>query len=183
MAALITTSEFNKKMRAWAFAVKNKATQILTVSTHSTGELNNSIRFKQKFHKGETGRIAFEFVKHGVFLQYGAGRGYIVKNGVIVRGHRATDAQVSLLMQRGYTRKEAKSMKYESFSHRLDTTIKRKKVDWINGPVKENIKELADICGEYHGDRTMQYVLDHFDKLMIGGKPGVKNNTTVYVKG
>lgn len=173
----MTTSEFNRKIRAWAFSVKNKMVQNIQVKTSGSGSLSGSLRFRQRFFKGETERIGFEFRKHGVFVQYGAGRGYIVKNGIIVKGHRATDAQVSLLMQRGFSRRDAKAVKY---AYR-DGEIKRHPKDWINRPIREKISELADICGEYHGDKALQNVLQNFDRLMIGGKKS-NNITSVLIR-
>ena len=179
MAQLMTTSEFNKKIRAWAFQVKNKMEQNVVVKTSGTGNLAGSIRFRQKFFKGETESIGFNFVKHGVFVQYGAGRGYIVKNGVIVRGHRATDAQIQLLLKRGYSMRDAKKVKYEySDDYR---TVRRQPKDWINKPIRDNISELADICGEYHGDKALQHVLQNFDTLMVGARNKSVPNTTILV--
>ena len=178
MTKRLTQSEFNKMVRAWAFKTKSQASSILVSQTRGTGNLESSIRFRQRFHKGETERIGFEFAKHGVFVQYGAGRGYVVKNGVIMKGHSASDAQIALLLQRGYALKDAKKMKYTY----LDNRIKRHSVDWINKPIQDNIKELADICGEYYGDRTLQHVLQHYDRLMIGGKKKTNITTDVYVK-
>ena len=108
----LTQSEFNKLVRAWAFKTKAQATSILVTQTHGSGNLQDSVRFRQRFHKGETERIGFEFLKHGVFVQYGAGRGYVVKNGIIMKGHRASDAQIALLLQRGYALKDAKKMNF-----------------------------------------------------------------------
>lgn len=178
MEKMMTTSEFNHKVRDWAFHVKNKMAQNVAVKTDGSGDLKTSLRFRQFFHHGETERIGFDFKKHGVFVQYGAGRGYIVRNGHIVRGHRATDAQIKLLMQRGYSFHDARAVKYEY----TDTTIRRHPKDWINQPIRDNISELADICGEYHGDKALQYVLQNFDKMLIGGKKTTKFTTTIFVK-
>lgn len=162
----MTTSEFNKAVREWARKVKNSATLTVEKETHSSGKLAGSIRFHQRFFKGVTERIGFEFVKHGIFVQYGAGRGYVVKNGVLMKGFRATKPQIAILMQRGYAKKDAEDMKYSFDGGRL----KRHPVDWVNGPIKDNIKKLADICQEYYGDQTLEYILQNYDHLLIGKK-------------
>lgn len=164
----MTTSEFNLAVRKWARKVKNSANLIVEKETHSSGQLAGSIRFHQRFFKGVTERVGFEFAKHGVFVQYGAGRGYVVKNGVLMRGFRATKPQIEILLKRGYAKKDAEAMKYAMEGGR----IKRKPVDWVNAPIKKNIQKLADICGEYYGDKTLEYVLQNYDHLLIGKRNG-----------
>lgn len=164
----MTDSEFNLAVRKWARKVKNEANQALSAKTKSSGELNRSVRFSQKFYRGVTERIGFDFVKHGIFVQYGAGRGYIVKNGVLQRGYRASKDQIAILLQRGFSLQDARAVKYTINNAR----IKRKPVDWLNKPINGNIEKLADICQAYYGDKTMEHLLNNYDHLLIGKQNG-----------
>lgn len=45
--------------------------------------------------------------------------------------------------------------------------VVRKPVDFIDGVINQHITELADISGEYYGDKAFKKILKDFDKLKI----------------
>lgn len=109
--------------------------------------LSDSIKLNVKFdkqYKLETRSVGFNFARHGVYMQYGAGRGY---GGLV--GSKWTDAYGS-----------------EKTTNR-DSLVKmgtgsRDSVKWFNDTIKSNMPELADILAEY----TLDTVIDINVKLL-----------------
>ena len=96
------------------------------------------------------------------------GRGYVIENGDVVRGQNVwgNNTLRSRFQKRGERDKNIRKMKV------LYNTgvIKRKPLDWLDKPIGRNINELADIAGEYHGDRTLKRVLEQFGNITIKKK-------------
>ena len=116
---------------------------------------------------GEAKGIGFKFAKHGIYVHYGVGRGYVYSNGTVVRAQRIRkgDALWYQHLAKGYTRKEI-AKKYVAGSGE----IRRKPVDWLDSVLKSSIGELADIVCEYHGDKAMEQILEVLDRATIGVK-------------
>ena len=71
----------------------------------------------------------------------------------------------SALIKKGYSHAEIKKQKYQT---QVGTfTVLRKPVDFIDGVINRHITELADISGEYYGDKAFKKILKDFDKLKI----------------
>lgn len=173
---LMTTDEFNQKVTEWETKVDNISSGIISVRTHGKGILRNSLEGKtlsvDEFDKAIT-KIGFLFNRYGVFVHYGVGRGYTRINGVVVRGYNLYNAKkkqwrnkdiAGAYAHKGYKNSEIRKMKmgYENIS-----VINRRPVDFLDGTIDSCISELADIAGEYYGDKAMKAVLNKFDKFKI----------------
>lgn len=87
----LTDSEYNKKMRDWGQAVQKLAKTQASLfvkgkrrnhtymsgkkAGKSEGKLKNHIQFQLKSDAGEVAGITFQFPVHGIFREYGVGRG------------------------------------------------------------------------------------------------------------
>ena len=141
---LVTAPEFKKNVDAWMDSIIGISSNILQLRTRGTDELSRSLEKRMRYAEGgtedEINRIAFKFKQYGVFVHYGVGRGYTRINGVVVKGY---NTQVG------------------------NFTVLRKPVDFIDGVINRRITELADISGEYYGDKAFKKILKDFDKLKI----------------
>lgn len=172
----MTVEEFNLQVNKWSLQISLAARATLRRSTHGTGNLAYRVaRFVDKNSSNEPAyKVKFQFDRYGVFRAYGAGRGYVVKDGVIMRGHRVRSVRdikmkrYSLLAQRmlkvGYTRREVDSAKIYYDGNR---PIMRTKLDWIDVHIEGNIERIADLCQEYYGDNAAKQILQHLDKMKI----------------
>ncbi|ADV44386.1 hypothetical protein [Bacteroides helcogenes] len=175
---LVRASEFKKNVSTWMDSIINTSVDILHLKTNGTSELNRSLEKKMRYAEGgtenEIDRIAFKFKQYGVFVHYGVGRGYTRINGVVTRGYNLynkkkrkwrNEDMKAALVKKGYSDAELKKQKYRA---ELGTfTVLRKPVDFIDGVINRHITELADISGEYYGDKAFKKILDTFDKLKI----------------
>lgn len=172
----MTVEEFNLQVNKWSLQIALAAKATLRDKTHGTGRLANHVSIFVDKASGDSPayKVKFQFDRYGVFRAYGAGRGYVVKDGVIMRGHRVRsvrDIQMkrySLLAQRmlkvGYTRREVDSAKIYYDGNR---PIMRTKLDWIDVHIEGNIERIADLCQEYYGDDAAKQILTHLDKIKI----------------
>lgn len=165
---LMTRDEFNAKVEQWSELVQQESLAVLVSQTNNySGNLRRRLRNAVANSKdtGEAHTISFKFMRYGVFVAYGVGRGYAVINGVVVRGHRLKEgsAAASLLSSRGYSKKElAKTKIFDG-----NGLIKRHPVDWLDMNIRHEITYLADIAGDYYGDKSLQHVLDELNKITI----------------
>ena len=132
------------------------------------------MRYDEWGTKDEINRIACKFKQYGVFVIYGLGRGYTRINGVVVKGYNLYNRKKrkwrngdikSALVKKGYSYSEIKKQKYQTGVGVF--TVLRKPVDFIDGAINQHITELADISGEYYGDKAFKKILENFDKLKI----------------
>lgn len=170
----MTQDEFNAAVTAWGekVAAASKGKLQASVKVWPSGghkPLARSVGAKRYDDKdtGEAKGIGFKFAKHGIYVHYGVGRGYVYSNGTVVRAQRIRkgDALWHQHLAKGFTRKEI-AKKYVAGSGE----IRRKPVDWLDSVLKSSIGELADIVGEYHGDKAMKQVLEVLDRATIGGR-------------
>ena len=175
---LMRVDEFNQKVREWAHKVKRAAQGTLSSGTHSSGTLEqyltDFVNLDQKHGTGAAYSIKFYFERYGVFRAYGAGRGWVVKNGVLRRGFRLRSHREMRLKQwnkmandylsRGYTRKEVNQEKI--LSNRKGGK-ERKPLDWIDQHLDAGVEQLADIAQEFYGDMTLEKMLKEFQKMKI----------------
>lgn len=88
---ILTDSEFNRQMEQWSQTVQRLAKQQASAFTHGKKKshtyksgkkkgkteqvLRNHIQFQMKSDAGEVAGVAFQFPVHGIFREYGVGRG------------------------------------------------------------------------------------------------------------
>lgn len=174
---LMTVEDFNLQVNKWSLQVALAARGTLRSSTHGTGNLANFLqRFVDKAASDAPAyKVKFHFDRYGVFRAYGAGRGYVIMNGRIVRGRRVRsyseikrkywNTEASQMLQRGYSVTEInKEKKYDLGDGNI---IRRSRLDWIDQHIQNNIQRLADLCQEYYGDDALKQILRDIDKMKI----------------
>lgn len=173
----MTVQEFNLQMAKWALKVRRSAKQTLGTQTHGSGLLGLKLsQFVDKLSTQDPAyKIKFQFDRYGVFRAYGAGRGYVIVNGQIVRGTRIrTEREIRLrkwndaasrFVQKGFTIAQVNRMK--SYSLEDGRTIHRHPLDWIDVHINASINELADKVGEFYGDDAVKQLVDNFSKMRI----------------
>lgn len=172
---LKTPRQFNKEVAGWTKKVHGISVSILQC-THASGRLRNEL--KARFLNDREGGpayigLGFKFWRYGVYREYGAGRGYIVKDGVIMQGRSEwyDKAKRQKWLSKGYSEYRIRRMRkiddWERYS-----IIRRTPLPWLDPPITQHIEELADISGEYYGDLALKRVLDTFTKITIGSVNG-----------
>ena len=161
ITAPITVEQFNKQVKDWTFQVRGRARsrlrQATTGESSGKGQRTLSPSFKSSF--GEIYSTGFKFSYYLVFVHFGVGRGYIRKNGNVVRGHRGDNDKYRM-----YRGKPAKTWKEYTGDHR---PVARHGFDWLDIEVRNNVERLADIAASYHGDKAAQAVIKDTNKLLI----------------
>ncbi|HNX38699.1 MAG TPA: hypothetical protein PL124_11640 [Candidatus Cloacimonadota bacterium] len=145
----ISLEDYNKRISAWGTQTGVKIrSAIRSLTSKGKGDLLRSLRAKSYKFYGEVDRIAFHFVRHGVFLHKGVGRGYAMIGGKVMR--------VSGSANTAYWKQYARS-KNRSFEPKVlrGTTMKREPVEWFNPVVSDNIDKLADMVSEMRADQTV----------------------------
>lgn len=169
----ISVEEFNEGVRSWTISTRrsirgNLSSKVKGESKEwkgrKTQKLSQSLTYALRKRLGETFGIRFNFERHGVFLHYGVGRGYVKTGTGVSRGSRFSDDQIGQQMKRGYTRREAMKMKNVHSG-----SIDRKPVDWFNSEIDKNMSSLADIAVEYHGDEVLKQIVEVNEKARING--------------
>lgn len=161
---LITVAEYDAKLRQWTAGVHARSLETLRSGTHGTGNLAESLAHFVDHMREEPGRhIAFRFEQYGVFRQYGAGRGWVIVNGVPVPGYRvvslkdrynfsAWGEKAQDMLKLGYSRssiKNAKMRRHTKVNH------PRTPLDWLDGNIRKGENEIADIAVQFYGDRIL----------------------------
>lgn len=162
---LMTEAEYDAKLRQWAEGIRVKSITVLRSNTHGKGKLAKDLtKFVDKMKDGEGRHIAFRFDQYGVFRQYGAGRGWVVVNGVPVPGYRVVSLkdrshkglwglEALEMVRRGYSDSAIKSAKKVLVG--VEKQKKREPLDWLDGNIRSGEDELADIAVQFHGDRIL----------------------------
>lgn len=146
---------YNKDVEDWSKKVSSKTVsrirslcktsnvtaKLFKPGTNQEEPLADSFDYKTDKQYGEVDRIGFAFARHGVFVQKGVGRGYVMQNGFVTRGYKKKigrnkhDKRTSFIASGG--------------------AINRKPVDWFNGPLTPDIENLADIVAGHYADRII----------------------------
>lgn len=87
----LTDSEYNRQMEAWSRATQKLAKAQAALFSKgkrrnhtyksgkkagkTEGKLRNHVQFQMKSESGEVAGVAFQFPVHGIFREYGVGRG------------------------------------------------------------------------------------------------------------
>lgn len=164
----MTEAEYDARLREWSMNVHMSARSALVIGTHATGHLAESIHhFVDRMKDGDGRHIAFRFDRYGVFRHYGAGKGWVIVNGVPVPGYRIVpmklrygnknmklwNSQAQRMLQKGYSAadvRNAKNVFLDSKSGR-----KREPLDWLDGRIQAGVEELGDIAQAYWGDLAL----------------------------
>lgn len=85
----VAVEDFNTKIRDWGSRVKAALGPSIAAEGIQGSKLRGSIRNNYKYEFGEISRIGFSFAREGVFVHKGVGRGYVMKNGVVVKISKA----------------------------------------------------------------------------------------------
>lgn len=157
----MTEAEFDAQLRRWTAGVHARSVETLLTGTHGSGKLAESVAHYVDHMRDENGRhIAFRFEQYGVFRQYGAGRGWVIVNGVPVPGYRVVSLKdrykpskwgetAKMMLEQGYRRSDVREAKLKRH-----TEVKRERtpLDWIDGRIQAASNKLADLVQEYWGD-------------------------------
>ena len=186
---LMTAEQFNDRMAEWGEKVASQAKAVIAANTHSDApRFRNSSKnkkledtIKASVRLGDDGIarwIGFSFIRAGVWVAYGVGRGWVRQNGQLVQGHRVKQGGqlYNQLKKKGYSRKDIG--KYVVRSKERKTRVQpRTPLDWLDKVIADNINEVADINAEFFGDAAMRKVLDQFDRMTIR-----KNYTEIEIR-
>lgn len=159
---------FNKDVRMWTMRVRGESVRILQ-RTHGSGRLEHLLT--SRFLEDKNGSkayvgLGFRFEKYGAYREYGAGRGYIVKDGVIMKGHSEwRDKKLRKIRQKqGFSEYRIRRSRVIDDHY---GEIKRSALPWLDPSILRNINDLADISGEFYGDQALKKVLEKFDVITI----------------
>lgn len=78
----ITIEEYNSLVRGWT--VKTRSRMSANAPAES-GQLKSSISYALGKNFGHISKIRYSFPRHGVFVHYGVGRGYIRTGGTVTK--------------------------------------------------------------------------------------------------
>ena len=174
---MMTEAEYDAQLRQWTAQIHSKARLALVVGTHSSGRLAQSIQhYVDKMRDGEGRHIAFRFEPYGVFRQYGAGRGWVVVNGVPVPGYRVVSlkdrykvknwgTEAMEMLKRGYSHANVKSAK--KIFEGVTPERRREPLDWLDGRIQAGAQELGDIAQSYWGDTALKSIAEQIQGAKI----------------
>lgn len=165
---LMTASEFNGKVDSWGRKVKQQAGGRLSSLTKVySGKLRGDLR--NRVSRGSDDGIAnwvgFRFVRYGVFVAYGVGRGWVRQGGTVVRARRVKYDSEEWKQHRrnGLSRNDIRQLAISINKGGKGRVPK----DWLDGVIDSNIEDLANVAGEFYGDASMKHVLEEYDRLKI----------------
>jgi len=140
--------EQNIALKGWANLVtgklKNSATRFKkgksgmvlrgkgTKYEHAEDKLVNSISRKIYMASGLAEWVGFKIERHGIFVHKGVGYGYIVQNGMVIRGSKNPNLKV-----------------------KMAGPINRKPVNWFNPQINAYIPNLADKIAAINADAAI----------------------------
>lgn len=148
---LMTDDEFRQKLEVWSNKIHRGAVQVITAETIAyTGSLLGITQDTVVRNEGEQirsyARVRFRFPRHGAFVHYGVGRGWIRQSGTVVRGWRHSVKKVS---------KNAKG---------------RKAVDFLDRHIQANANEFIDLAMEWTQDRALSAIRKELRKMTLTKK-------------
>lgn len=156
---LVDTEKFNASVGDWSIKIRNKIRSNAPVYAGKLKtkdeKLQSSVSHTVGKLFGVAERVRFRFARHGIYVHYGVGRGWIRKSNAIVRGFLTDEAKTS----------KRKNISRENLP--AGERKGRKPVDWFDMEIKLGMKELADITQEYYGDEAMRSLLEKLDKFLI----------------
>ena len=151
----MTEAEFEKSVKQWSVKIKRRAIANIHSKTETKDpeykNLKDSISNSVRKNYGEVSSVGFGFEPQGIYLHYGVGRGYVRDGGKVK-----------------ITRKP-KRYKKDGTPYK-GSEKDREPHDWLDVEIRTGIKELANDVQEYHGDRSMQKLLEMVERMTIERK-------------
>lgn len=145
---LITTQEFNEKVRGWTISVRSRMARNapkytgVEWSKRVDPKLAASLSYRiRKDPENISSRIKYQFPRHGVFIHYGVGRGYMREGGAVVKVSRSRTQGIN-----------------------------RRPNDWFDVEIRNNMEDLAEIAQEFYGDWALDDMLSKIEKFTIQRK-------------
>jgi hypothetical protein len=124
--------KYNKEVRDWAFRVGSGLKgNIMAFNGKGTGQLAQMLQTRTRKSFNEVDLISYHFPRHGVFVQKGVGRGYVMQGGTVVRGIR-----------------------HDKVVKPLQGPVNRRPEDWFNGTMEREVPVLADIIANHMADKA-----------------------------
>jgi len=145
----IDIEEYNRRIARWGSELGTKIrSSIRMLTSKGKGDLVRSLKLKTGKWYGEIDKLSYHFVRHGVFLHKGVGRGYAMSGGKVIRVSGSKDI--------GYWKEYALKKNREMQPKVLrGYTMERRPVEWFNPVVKDNIEQLADMVTEMNADKAV----------------------------
>lgn len=145
---LITSDQFNDKVRGWTISTRSRMKKNAPVFAgedsgfRTEPKLAASLTYRiRKNEENVSSLLKFQFPRHGVFVHYGVGRGYIRQGNTVIRSSRSRT-----------------------------TGINRHPDDWFDVEIRERLPELAEITQEFYGDWALDDMLSKIEKFTIQRK-------------
>ncbi len=138
--------EYNARVAQWAKDERQRLRANVSMMTRPfSGGLRSQLGTSSPVDRsdGEVHRVSFRMVRYGVYVAYGVGRGYVRRDGQLMRGSKNPHTRV-----------------------RSGALVRQPK-DWFDSQLEKDIEQLADIAGEYYGDKTTDAVLKQIDRMKI----------------
>lgn len=154
---LVNAEEFNRNVENWTVSTRHAMIRRAPVgwgSARDEEKLIGTQSFVNMNRDGEASNVKFLIPRHGVFVHYGVGRGWIRQGNSIVRGSLTASAKRSKQRNRRVILLSAGGEG-------------RKPVDWFDVEIKRGIRQLADHVQEYYGDKAMQSIIDKQRRYLI----------------
>jgi len=158
----ISIDDYNQKITEWGEKTgRDIRSSIRMLTSKGKGDLLKSLRLKTAKRYGEIDKISYHFLRHGIFLHKGLGRGYAMVGGKVTRvsgsakdtriwgGIEYRKAGIKLSVSRNYKPKVLTS-----------SSINRKPKEWFNPVIIRDIDKLADIIAEMNADRIVNNVMN-----------------------
>jgi hypothetical protein len=115
---------------------------------HQEAKLADSLGHKFYMSYGMAEGVGFKLERHGVFVHKGVGRGYVMNDGVVIRGYKT-----------GKEEKLYAKAKNRDIGKNIPTggTMKRRPVEWFNPILDATLPELADKIAVINADAAINF--------------------------
>jgi hypothetical protein len=137
----ITLDQYNQKVTEWGEHTGDKIRNYIPIGK---GKLRKSFRLKTAKMYGEIDKLSYHFIRHGIFIHKGVGRGYHMVGGKVMRGSgkiiNDKNADVNVRLRQMVLR---------------SAKVMRQPVEWFNPVIAANITQLADLVTEMDADRVV----------------------------
>lgn len=160
----MTEQEFKQLLSEWATLARAEMRNKLG-SHYVTGDLKKKLKIRVgESRKTSSYFVGFNFLRYGVFVAYGVGRGWIRQGGTVVRGSRVKkgSALEKQLLSKGYSKKDVRDYVVGATGG-----TGRKPVDWFDSVLLSRTEELGDIAAEFYGDNSMEKLLEMVNRMTI----------------
>lgn len=115
-------------------------------SQHQEAKLKDNLNAKIYKNYGMAEGVGIKIERHGVFVQKGVGRGYIMQGGQVMRGY-TTGKMVKM-----YAKNKNRALMEKVVTQ---GGMNRKPVDWFNAILNQYVPELADKIAQINADAVI----------------------------